>query len=147
MKKKLVAILLMAVVLMITGCGKSNSTEELADMSFEDYSADISRLNDENYFDLNTNDLFKVDEEVSSDRIFVLGEVFYTNSQAISVTNNSDSCIDVYLFQKDDLEQAIQQFTLDGKRSKSFSNLTSRFLYQVGIGTEADTQISLTITK
>ena len=120
MKKKLVAILLMVFALMITGCGNSNRTEELADMSFEDYSADISRLNDENYFDLNTNDLFKVDEEVSSDRIFVLEEVFYTNSQAISVTNNSDSCIDVYLFQKDDLEQAIQQFTLDERAAKVF---------------------------
>ena len=63
----------------------------------EDYSASTSRYNGENYFDLNANDLFKVEEEVSSDSIFVLEEYFYTNTEAISVTNNSDSCIDVYL--------------------------------------------------
>ena len=118
-----------------------------SEISFEDYSADASRFNNENYFDLKTNNLFKVDEEVSSDRIFVLEEAFFTNSHAISVTNNSDSCIDVYLFRKDGLDQAIQQFSLDGKSCKSFSNLTSRFLYQIGIGVEADSQICLTISK
>lgn len=136
------AVFISAVLL--TGC--SLSTEKAAVDTF-DLPSNTSDFNTGDYFDLNSGKLFNVSEKIVSDSMFVIDEAFYTNSEAITVTNNSDSPIDIFLFQKDTPEQAIQQFTLNANASQSFTNLTSRFLYQIGIKTAADSSINLTISK
>ena len=130
--------------LLLTGCSLSAENEAADSL---DHSSNTSDLNTGEYFDLNAGELFEVTEKAVSDSIFVFDNPFYTNSQTISVTNNSSFPIEVYLFQKDTPEQAIQQFTLDSNSSQSFTNLTSRLLYQIGISTATDSNIQLTISN
>ncbi len=139
-----VFVIAFSYVFLLSGCTSNISDSE---SSSEDYNANTPITSDENCIDLGETDSYEINEEVKSSSILVFEEAIFTNSETITVKNNSDSRIDVYLYNKDNPEQVIQQFTLDGKGSKVFSNLTSRFLYQVGVNVQTDCEICLTISK
>ncbi len=140
----MVLVIIFSYVFLLGGCA-SNFTD--GKDSSEDYNANTPITSGENCVDLSATDSFEINEEVSSGSISVFEDVLFTNSETITVKNNSDSCVDVYLYHKDNPDQVIQQFTLDGKGSKEFTNLTSRFLYQVGVDVQTDCQVCLTISK
>ncbi len=140
----IVFAIIFSYVFLLGGCA-GNFTD--GKDSSEDYNANTPITSGENCVDLSATDSFEINEEVNSGSISVFEDILFTNSETITVKNNSDSCVDVYLYHKDNPDQVIQQFTLDGKGSKEFTNLTSRFLYQVGVDVQTDCQVCLTISK
>lgn len=138
--KKIGSCLLILLVITLVSCTRRKSEVDDAPYLQND-------KNESNCMDLSAADSYEINEEVSGGSISVFEKAIFTNSEKITVKNNSDSCVEVYLYNKDNPDQVIQQFTLGGKGSKEFTNLTSRYLYQIGVEVQADCQVCLTVSK
>ena len=53
----------------------------------------------------------------------------------------------VYLYNSTDLSDPIQQFTLSGNTTDQFTGLTASCLYYVGVGSDTEQGIQLTISE
>ena len=83
---------------------------------------------------------------VDGKNVAMATDIAKTNSCKISVKNNSNIAITVYLYSEQDATTPIQEMELDAGKTKAFSGLTSQRCYQIGIYAETEAEISLTVT-
>lgn len=88
----------------------------------------------------------QITDTINSGDLFVVPQAMTTNREEITVKNNSGVEVVVYLFSDWNLDEVIREMKLSSGETKSFTGLTSRFLYNIGIHTEETTQLDLTIS-
>ena len=99
-----------------------------------------------NRHDLSADGAIQAAYSINGGEEVILRQAVGTNSTKITAANNSGAAVEVYLYYDGKPDSPIQQFTLNNKETKSFTNLTSRFAYSIGIAADIDTQLDLTIT-
>lgn len=124
MKKLLAGVLALLCVLSLMGCKEQGDVETLDDAG---NSATKATAAD---WDLTSKGEYHLQETLTPDGFVLnLHDAFYTNSTEIAVKNNGDEAVTVYLYNETDRSTPALQLTLQAGETKSFSNLTSRFLY------------------
>lgn len=124
MKKLLAGVLVLLCALSLMGCKEQDPAETLDDAGEAENKKTVAG------WDLTGKGEYHLLETLSSDQIVLdLNDSFYTNSTQITVKNNGDEALVVYLYNENDRGNAALQLTLQGGETKSFTNLTSRFLY------------------
>ncbi|MCM1218863.1 MAG: hypothetical protein NC548_30640 [Lachnospiraceae bacterium] len=99
------------------------------------------------HYDLSENEKLEISEAVEIGEIFIVPDAIATNREKITIKNNSGAEITVYLYSSDDdFNNAIQEMNIGSNREKTFTGLSSRFLYHIGIMTNDTEQIRVTIT-
>lgn len=144
-KKSLALFLTVFVCLsVLIGCSASGGNSDVDD---EDLAVEnTDNQTDEKHHNLSVDGSIKVSEDIDNDAIFVLEQSLETNSHEITITNNSGTEIVIDLYSDADLDNSIRQLSLGGAETKSFTGLTSRFQYRIGVSADTSTQLNLTIT-
>lgn len=144
-KKSLALFLAVFVCLsVLIGCSVSDGNSDVDD---EDLAVEnTDNQTDEKQHNLSVDGSIKVSEDIDDDAIFVLEQSLETNSHEITITNNSGTEIVIDLYSDADLDNSIRQLSLGSAETKSFTGLTSRFQYRIGVSTDTSTQLNMTIT-
>ena len=146
MLKKVLLLLSAASVLLLAASGCS-APDGIADTDNTDLVVeDIYDSAGKTYHDLSADGVLHVSYSIDSGEEVILLPSVGTNSTKISVANNSGAAVTVYLYYDGNTDSPIQQFSLDNIETKAFTNLTSRFVYRIGIGADVGTLLDLTIT-
>ena len=85
----------------------------------------------------------KLSEHIEKDIVFVASPIIHTNSEKISITNNGDSALNIYLYNNG---EAIREFSLDSGATDTFTGLNGKNAYQIGASADDSILIDLTIT-
>jgi len=85
----------------------------------------------------------KLSEHIEKDTVFVASSNIYTNSEKISVTNNGDSVLNIYLYNN---REAIREFSLNSGSTDTVTGLNGKNSYQIGVSADDSILIDLTIT-
>lgn len=142
MKKLLAGMLALLCVLSLAGCKEQGAVETLDDAGESENKSIVAG------WDLTSKGEYHLQETLTPDGFVLdLNDSFYTNSTQITVKNNGDESLTVYLYNENDRGNPALQLTLKAGETKSFSNLTSRFLYYLCFepatsGTAIDVTIS-----
>lgn len=70
----------------------------------------------------------KLSEHIEKDIVFVASPIIHTNSEKISITNNGDSALNIYLYNNG---EAIREFSLDSGATDTFTGLNGKNAYQI----------------
>ena len=99
------------------------------------------------YHDLTKDGSLEITEVIKDDEIIVFPQTMSTNKEQIAVTNKSDVDITAYLYVSDDgFDKAIREVIISENETKTFTGLTSRFNYRIGVSVDASAQIDLIIS-
>ena len=130
----------------LTGCSTLGGTSDVDDRDLAVENTDDQT--DEKHHNLSVDGPFQVSENMNNDTSFVLEQYLETNSHEITITNNSEVpvVINLYSDTDPDPDNPIRQLPLDSAETNSFTGLTSRFQYRIGVSADTSTQINLTIT-
>lgn len=85
----------------------------------------------------------KLSEHIEKDIVFVASPIIHTNSEEISVTNNGDSVLNIYLYNNG---EAIREFSLDSGATDTFTGLNGKNEYQIGVSANDSIRFDLTVT-
>lgn len=85
----------------------------------------------------------KLSDHIEKDIVFVASPIIHTNSEEISVTNNGDSALNIYLYNNG---EAIREFSLDSGTTDTFTGLNGKNEYQIGVSANDSIQFDLTVT-
>lgn len=142
MKKLLAGVLALLCVLSLMGCKEQEDVETLDNAGNAANKATVAD------WDLTSKGEYHLQETLTPDGFVLnLHDSFYTNSTEITVKNNGDEEVTVYLYNETDRSTPALQLTLQAGDTKSFSNLTSRFLYYLCFGsTTSGSTIDVTIS-
>lgn len=127
----------------VNGSGNAADSNHAVDHN----NSEIIAPSSNEYHDLSSDGSITVSEVINGKDIFIIQQKLKTNSHAISIKNNSDDVVTVYLYNSTDLENAIQQFTLKNNTTRKFSNLSASNLYNIGVCSETKMNIQLIISK
>ena len=97
------------------------------------------------HHDLSADGTIQISEYIDNGELFMVPDAMTTNKEEISVTNNSQSEVTVYLYSGEELDESIRELCVGKNETESFTGLSSRFLYHIGITTESAGQINVTI--
>jgi hypothetical protein len=103
-------------------------------------------VDNQSFHDLSADGSFGVSEAIQSTEIYYAPSLLATNSHKITVANQGDTELVVYLFSETDISEPIRQMTVASNDEEDFTGLTSRFLYTIGVFSDVPTQLELTIT-
>jgi hypothetical protein len=103
-------------------------------------------VDNQSFHDLSDDGPFEVSEAIQSSEIYYAPSLLATNSHKITVDNQGDTDLVVYLFSETDISEPIRQMTVASNDEEDFTGLTSRFLYTIGVSSDVPTQLELTIT-
>jgi hypothetical protein len=103
-------------------------------------------VDNQSFHDLSDDGPFEVSEAIQSSEIYYAPSLLATNSHKITVANQGDTDLVVYLFSETDISEPIRQMTVASNDEEDFTGLTSRFLYTIGVSSDVPTQLELTIT-
>lgn len=144
-KKALLSLLVGFVCLStLIGCSASGDISNVDDEDLAVVNTD--NKTDGNHHNLSMDGSLQVSDDISNDANFVLEQSLETNSHEITITNNSEVTVVIDLYSDTDPDNSIRQLSLDSAETKSFTGLTSRFQYRIGVSADTSTQLNLTIT-
>jgi hypothetical protein len=103
-------------------------------------------MGNQSFHNLSADGLFEFSEAIQSSEIYYAPSMLATNSHKITVANQGDTDLVVYLFSETDISEPIRQMTVASNDEEDFTGLTSRFLYTIGVSSDVPTQLELTIT-
>jgi len=133
--------------LMLTGCMNDVSGRKNAESDLNEEvvigSPDASSW--ENVHNLSADGSVKITDSIEGEELFLMSESIYTNTHRVSVSNNSDVDLFVYLYSASDLSDHIRQMTVSSGETESFLGLTSRFAYNIGVKSTMATSLDITI--
>ena len=89
------------------------------------------------HHDLSADGTIQISEYIDNGELFMVPDAMTTNKEEISVTNNSQSEVTVYLYSGEELDESIRELSVGKNETESFTGLSSRFLYHIGITTES----------
>jgi len=141
-KNYLHAICLLLVIIMLSGCSPTSNNEAMKEDSTI---GDPDASSWENVHNLSADGSVKITDSIGNEEVFFVSKSVYTNSHKVSITNNSGVDITVYLYSSDDLSDPIRRMAVSDGERDSFTGLTSRFAYNIGIETTASTSLNITI--
>lgn len=102
------------------------SEEDAAEIWAEDTDTDP-------YYDLSSEGELESDGEVQEKEVFMIENKFKTNSTKITITNQENIPITVYLYNTLRPESTIQEMAVEPLGSGTFDNLTAKYLYSIGV--------------
>ena len=102
--------------------------------------------NNETYYNLSDQGKLKVSGSTDSNHSFVQSQMLWTNSTKISIKNNSGTDVTVYLFSVENESTPILEMTLSKKEEKTFTNLSSQYIYYVRISADPSANVSVDIS-
>ncbi len=144
-RKLLLLAMLLLSLLLFSGCTDSPKDTALNDTDY--VAGNPDGADTENTHNLSADGALQVEGSLNgNNEIFLVPQFVYTNSEEISVTNNSDIDLNIYLYSETDPENPIRQGTISGGKTETFTGLTASFTYDIGIGAEISTQFSITVT-
>lgn len=85
----------------------------------------------------------QLSEHIEKDTVFVASSIIQTNSEKISVTNNGNYAINIYLYNNGEV---IREISLDSGATDTFTGLNGKNEYQIGVSANDSIQFHLTIT-
>lgn len=100
---------------------------------------------EEPYYDLSGEGELESDAIVQNEEIFMIQNKFKTNSTKITVANQGNIPIIVYLYNTLYPESTIQEMNIEPLENGIFSNLSVKYLYSIGIVAEKNKQIKISI--
>ncbi len=106
-------------------------------------SAMLTAMEEANEYDLSSEGEMLVSEKIEANEVFIIAPDVCTNSEEISVTNNSEADLTVYLYRRQDV---IRQMSLSEGETKVFDGLNSIYPYKIGVSAEDSVQVELVIT-
>lgn len=123
MKKLLAGMLALLCVLSLMGCKGQGGVETLDDNGKSETKNVVAD------WDLTSKGEYHLQVLTLDGFVLNLEDSFYTNSTQITVKNDGDESLTVYLYNENDRGNPALQLTLKAGETKAFTNLTSRFLY------------------
>lgn len=132
MKRLLAIVLAMVYVLGLTACSTANND-------------DVTNIPPTNPFehDLSVAGELKLSGHTEKDIVFVVSTIIHTNSENISVTNNGDSALNIYLYNNGEV---IREISLNSGATDTFTGLNGKNEYQIGISANDPPQFDLSLT-
>lgn len=106
----------------------------------------IGNMDEDSYHDLSSEGELESDIEVRKEEIFMVQNRFKTNSTEITIVNQGEIPLTVYLYNIMRPESYIQVMDLEPLESGGFLNLTSAYLYSIGVTSAEDTKLKITIS-
>lgn len=101
---------------------------------------------DENNHDLSSDGALEVSVDIAGKDTLILKQSLRTNSEEISITNNSAVKAVIYLYVESDPDNPLRQLSCDSKDTITFTGLDYRFTYQIGVSADTSARLNLTIT-
>lgn len=103
-------------------------------------------VDNQSFHDLSADGPFEVSEAIQNSEIYYVPSLLATNRHKITVANQGDTDLVIYLYSETDISEPIRQMTVASNDEEDFTGLTSRFLYTIGVYSDVPTQLELTIT-
>ncbi len=100
-------------------------------------------IEEANEHDLSSEGEMQVSEKIEANEEFIISQDVCTNSEEISVTNNSGADLTIYLYS---FGEVIRQMSLSDGAEKSFDGLNGTFPYKIGVSAEDSVQVELVVT-
>jgi len=94
--------------------------------------------------DLSAEGPLEIAEQIENGEICLVSTGVFTNSEEISVTNNGDEELTIYLYVFGD---EVRRVSLSGNTTKTIDGLTNSNPYRIGISAENEVQVHLTVTE
>jgi hypothetical protein len=141
--KKNAVIIFLGIALSVFMLGAAAFSASSGDTAAKEESYEVDN---QSFHDLSSDGPFEVSEAIQSSEIYYTPSLLATNSHKITVVNQGDTDIVVYLFSETDISEPIRQMTVASNDKEDFTGLTSRFLYTIGVSSDVPTQLELTIT-
>ena len=96
------------------------------------------------HHDLSRNGAIRLKGEPDGGNMFIETEMMKTNSCEISVKNNGEGSVKVYLYSEENDETPIREMYVDAGKTKSFDGLTSSLVYRIA-ASAADAAVDITV--
>lgn len=112
----------------------------------DDASEGLEKTSQSDAYDLSKKDAYEVTLSCSGTEAAVCAQTFVTNSTEIHVSAEPSEPVTVYLYAADDTAYSLLEGKLDGKSDITFTNLTSAQTYAVGVQTDKEATVELTVT-
>lgn len=93
--------------------------------------------------DLSAEGEMLVSESIEKGEIVIISPEVFTNSEEVSVTNNSGADLTIYLYS---FGEVIRQMSLSDGEEKAFDGLNGTFPYKIGVSAEDSVQVELVVT-
>lgn len=97
------------------------------------------------YYDLSSEGELQSDVTVQEEEIFMIETKFKTNSTKITIANQDNIPITVYLYNTLRPDSTIQEMDIEPLGSGSFDNLSAKYLYSIGVISAENAQCKITI--
>ena len=123
---------------------KFNFDAEKINFAVTDTGEIIDELNSGDYHDLSRNGTVRLKGDAGCGNMFIETEMLKTNSCEISVKNNGEESVKVYLYSEENDETPIREMYVDAGKTKSFDGLTSSLVYRVA-ASAADAAVDVTV--
>ena len=96
------------------------------------------------YHDLSRNGAVRLKGDADCENMLMETEMLKTNSCEISVKNNGEDSVKIFLYSEENDETPIREMYVDAGKTKSFDGLTSSLVYRVAAST-ADAAVDVTV--
>ncbi len=160
MKKVLILILTVTIVFGLIGCTPNDKTISDDDKNKLIYGpnydpnadngeyviTDEHLTNNEIYYDLSSDSPLEITDTIEKDKVYFVDIPLYTNSTEITIQNQTDVAVTVYLYNKNDIEEPVLQMTVGSEDKEAFTNLTSRFVYYIGVLADEPMQLDIVVS-
>ena len=123
---------------------KFNFGVENIDFAVTDTGEIIDELNSGDYYDLSRNGTVRLKGDADCEHMFIETEMLKTNSCEISVKNNGEEGVKIFLYSEEDDETPIREMYIDAGKTNSFDGLTSSLVYRVA-ASAADGAVDITV--
>lgn len=123
---------------------KINFDVENIDLAVTDTGEIIGEIKSVDYHDLSRNVTVRLKGDAGCENMFIETEMLKTNSCEISVKNNGEDSVKIFLFSEEDDETPIREMYVDAGKTKSFDGLTSSLMYRVAAST-ADGTVDISV--
>ena len=123
---------------------KINFDVENIDSAVTDTGEIIGEIKSVDHHDLSRSGTVRLKGEPDGGNMFIETEMMKTNSCEISVKNNGEGSVKVYLYSEENDETPIREMYVDAGKTKSFDGLTSSLVYRIA-ASAADGTVDITV--
>lgn len=117
-------------------------SEDTADIVSDNNSA----IDSQNFYNLTEQEILHTEGDIDNSNTYIQSQELWTNSTEITIQNNNDVNITVELFSTENETNPILEMNLNGKEKKSFTNLSSQYIYYTRISSVSNSHIEVSIS-
>ena len=123
---------------------KFNFDVEKINFAVTDTGEIIGKIKSGEYHDLSRNGTVRLKGDADCENMFIETEMLKTNSCEISVKNNGEDSVKIFLYSEENDETPIREMYVDAGKTKSFDGLTSSLVYRIA-ASAADAAVDVTV--